>query len=166
MKKSSKPKSRKKAKPAQAPADQSGVDRRSFLRRTWLLGVGAVALGVGGYVSVQSVMATMTEHDLSVLGDGRPTVVQVHDPNCALCRSLQKETRAALKGFEDGALRYLIANINTPDGQALASKHLVPHVTLLLFDGDGTLRDVIRGVTPRETLHDAFAAHLQAAGRG
>ncbi len=120
----------------------------------------AVVLGVGGYFSVSTVMARVDEQDLSRIGNGTPSIVQVHDSSCPLCNALQRETRKALRGFDDGQLEYMVANLNTLDGSSLAAEHGATHVTLLLFDGDGGLSQVLRGANDRDFLQAAFAAHL------
>ncbi|MEM6637490.1 MAG: thioredoxin family protein [Pseudomonadota bacterium] len=136
-------------------------DRRAALGMMRNGAVAAVVLGAGGYWGQRAYCATMTEHDLSRVGNGVPTVVQIHDPQCGLCRELQKETRAALRSFDDGSVNYVVANIRTTDGQSFAARHGVGHVTLLLFDGNGILLRTINGVTPRSELEDAFAANLR-----
>lgn len=40
----------------------------------------AVALAVVFYIGT-SIFQSIENHDLSVIGNGKPTVVQVHDPN-------------------------------------------------------------------------------------
>lgn len=156
-----KPSQKRKAAVQEAlPAEP---DRRTALLRLRTWGLGAAALGAVGYVSVGAVQATMAEADLSRIGAGVPAVVQIHEPNCPMCRRLQKETRAALKGFDDGAFVYLVANINTGGGAALAAKHRVGHVTLLLFDAEGQMRRSLHGEAPRADLRVAFAEHLATA---
>lgn len=105
---------------------------------------------------MEDVQATVREHDLSRIGNGIPTIVQIHDPNCSICAALQKETRAAVDGFDDGELQFLVANIKDARGRKLASDHGVPHVTLLLFDGEGKRRDILRGPNDRSVLKPAF----------
>jgi len=83
-------------------------------------------------------------------------VVQIHDPNCSLCLALQKETRAAIKEFDDGEIQFLVANIRDARGKKLATEHGVGHVTLLLFDGKGKRREIMRGSNDRAVLEPAF----------
>ena len=121
-------------------------------------------LGGIGYYSVQSVQATICEADLSKIGQGTPSIVQIHDPQCPLCQDLQRQTRRALKGFDDDELTYLVANVKTEQGSAFAAYHGVPHVTLLLFDGAGEMVQVIRGPNNADVLRDMFDAHLKEYG--
>ncbi|MDJ0627067.1 MAG: hypothetical protein QNJ44_02305 [Rhodobacter sp.] len=97
-------------------------------------------------------------------GQGKPAVVQVHDPQCPACTALQRETRRALAGFDECALVYLIANIRTEEGGAFAKTHRAPHVTLLLFDAEGTLRQSLSGLRTRAGLRALFRAHHAAYG--
>ena len=103
-----KPAATAQAAPSTAPERPS---RRDFLRRARNGAlVGAGVLG-GGWYLVEDVNAHRREHDLARIGNGIPTVVQIHDPECPRCRALQKETRRALEGFEPGEIQYLVANI-------------------------------------------------------
>ncbi len=152
------PKSRKSArvKKTQAQQNSGAPSRRTFL------GYGALGAGVvaaGGFWSVSSFRTYAAEHDLGQVGQGNPTVVQIHDPQCPTCTALQKQTRAALRDFDDCGLTYLIADIKTPEGAAFARKYNVPHVTLLLFDGEGELHATIQGMHQSAQLAQAFAAH-------
>lgn len=166
MRKAGRAKPKKRAaKAAPAPQRAAKMDRRALLGWMKIGGVAAVALGGVGYLTVSSVMATIAEHDLSRIGTGRPTVVQIHDPNCTMCIALQREARAALSEMEPEALDYVVANIRTAEGRAYANRHHARHVTLLLVDGRGRVRQVLEGPNTRETLAPAFAAHAARAAR-
>ena len=138
---------------AEAQADQG---RRRFLRLTRNAVIGAALVGGSGYVFAQNVLSARHEHDLTRVGNGKPTIVQIHDPGCPKCRSLQRSTRTALAEMEDGAVQYLVANIKAPEGRQFADAHGVGHVTLLLFDGKGRRRDVIRGEQHSDYLLQIF----------
>lgn len=134
--------------------------RRRFLR---LVRNGAIALPFAagiGFFTVQSTLASMCEADLSQIGQGKPTIVQIHDPQCSLCRTLQSQTRRALKDFDDNTFTYLVANIKTSEGRAFAAEYRVPHVTLLLFDARGKMVDIVRGPTELDRLRSVFQDHL------
>ncbi|MEL6840180.1 MAG: hypothetical protein AAFP85_12875 [Pseudomonadota bacterium] len=129
------------------------TDRRAMLRNSLFL---AGVVGVGGLLTANTVMATMAEHDLTRVGQGVPTIVQVHDPQCTSCQELQRETRAALKAFDEADLQYAVANITSAAGADFANMYGAPHVTLLLFDGAGELRGTLNGVRARNELQTAF----------
>lgn len=97
-------------------------------------------------------------HDLSVVGQGTPTIVQIHDPSCRLCRRLQKNTLEALDTVSD--IHYRVADITTKEGFEFQSRYNVPHVTLLLFNENGRRVDTIQGVTPVDTLIQRFKRHF------
>lgn len=143
-----------KARPnAAAPAQPT---RRDFLRTARNAAIGLLVVGGGGVVLARSIGNTLEEHDLSRIDNGTPTIVQIHDPQCALCRALQSETRQALRDFGDDELDYVIANIRTPEGSLFAADHGVQHVTLLLFDAEGALQTVLSGQRHHTQLRDAF----------
>ena len=140
-------------------------DRRAFMRK---LRNGAIALGLvsaGGAFAGVNIKCSMEAGDLTKVGNGMPSIAQIHDPQCPRCQALQKEARKALRDFDGGELQYLVANIRSTDGQAFANKYLVPHITILLFDGKGELTKVLRGNNTRDVLRDEFTAHLKASSR-
>lgn len=94
--------------------------------------------------------------------NGRPTVVQIHDPQCTLCVALQRETKRAVRVFDDQQLDYVIANITSAKGRAFASRYGISRVTLLLFDGSGELRDVLHGQHDDSELREAFAQLIES----
>ena len=146
-----------------AAAAKEPLTRRDVLRRYRNRGIGLAVVGVAGWFVVEDVQATVREHDLTRIGNGVPTVVQIHDPNCSICAALQKETRAAVKGFDESELQFLVANIKDARGSKLAADHGVPHVTLLLFDGDGKRRQILRGPNDRSVLEPRFRQFVKQA---
>lgn len=135
-------------------------DRRKFLKQ---MRIGTIAIAViagGGYFAVNKVQATIAEHDLSKIGNGRPAIVQIHDPQCPVCLALQRETRDALSAFNQNDFEYLVANIRSKEGSDFANKYFVPHVTLLLFDGQGKLSKILNGSNKSDFLQTEFASHL------
>ncbi|MEM7057911.1 MAG: hypothetical protein AAF557_10020 [Pseudomonadota bacterium] len=153
---------RKPARPATAPKPT----RREMIRSTAMLaGIGAVILGGIGYVG-SGVYADIVEQDLSKLGNGLPTIVQIHDPQCSRCRSLQREARDALAEIPDGKLQYLVANIRNGDGKRFADKHGVGHVTLILFDGAGKARKTLVGERTSDALLSEFRRLVAISNQG
>jgi thioredoxin-like negative regulator of GroEL len=155
--KGSKPSKSKKTPASPAALDQpQAPERRSFMRKAaWAAG-GLAVIGGATLFGARSVTAKMAEFDLTRLGQGVPTVVQVHDPQCPICTALQKQTRKALRGFENDELVYLVADIKTQNGQVFAGRFGVPHVTLLLFDGDGQLVNTLQGMRQSDEISAAF----------
>ena len=127
--------------------------------------IGAAVLVGGGYFGIRAVQASMTEADLSKIGQGVPTVVQVHDPSCPVCNALQREARKALKSMDGEKPEYLVANITTAEGSNFAADHGVPHVTILTFDAKGELQEVLRGSRTRDQLQPIFERLMARAAR-
>ncbi|MFU8866245.1 MAG: thioredoxin fold domain-containing protein [Rhodobacterales bacterium] len=147
-------------------AEQSGTDaggnlsRRDMLRLSRNGAAAAVVLGLGGWGASRAYAKHTILHDLSGIGTGIPTVVQIHDPQCPMCRTLQKRTLQAAKAFDETALQVRVANIRSAEGRVFADRYGVTHVTLLLFDGQGEMQTVVQGLHEVEELRDAFSAHL------
>ena len=129
-------KARQKARKAKAAAPQQAAPRNR-LARLGIYALGALVLAGGIWWGTSRVQADLYEQDLDRLGQGTPAIVQVHDPNCAPCADLQRETRAALKTVDDDDLTYLVASLTTTQGQIFASHYGASYATLLFFDGAG-----------------------------
>jgi hypothetical protein len=147
-----------------AQAGPKKMTRRGMFQLLGLGAVGILGLAGAGFAGRRMTRRYVSEHDLSKIGKGVPAVVQVHDPQCSMCTQLQRETRKALKQFENGELVYAIADITQIAGQVFARRHSVSHVTLVLFDGQGQVVNVLSGVRQKEELAQVFAAHVVAHG--
>ncbi len=156
------PKSRVEA--AAVKAENASPGRRKFLLNMRKYTIAGAVVGSAGWFAVDDVCATMRENDLSQIGNGTPSVVQIHDPNCNLCLSLQREARDAMGDFKEDQLQFIVANIISEKGQQLAASHGVGHVTLLLFDGAGKRRNTLVGPNTSEYLKDVFQQHLNRYG--
>ena len=164
MKKSGKrPAKSKKGQRQKQTVAAPSEERRSFLR---LVGLGATGSLIGvsaAWWGVSSFRAYARETDLTRVGNGTPSVVQVHDPQCSDCTVLQRATRKALDCFEEAELQYLVASLDTGPGRIFATAYSAPRVTLLLFDGAGHLQNVAQGVRNADDLKTMFEAHVATA---
>ncbi len=145
---------------ADSTTTSGATGRRNFLATLRNGALVAAVAGGGGWLLIQHVSATIAEHDLSVIGNGIPSVVQIHDPQCSRCVALQREARSAMAAFDDGDLQFLVANIRNGSGRRLADAHGVGNVTLLLFDGKGKRRNTLVGPSTSEFLQQAFRRHI------
>jgi hypothetical protein len=139
--------------------------RRDFLRLGRNAAIALPVVGIAGFFGVRSVQATIREGDLSRVGLGSASIVQIHDPSCGLCATLQKQTRRALKAFDEDRYEFLVADVKTGDGALFAATYNAPITTLLLFDGAGELVEVVRGPIPTGQLKDILEAHMKTHGR-
>jgi len=145
-----------KAKVAAPKAGNKTTMLPSMSRRNALRAVAAsvVVVGAGTAIHRHDVQARYA-HDLSAIGKGIPTVVQIHDPSCSLCRRLMGATRKAMQDFPGVA--YRVADITTSEGHTFQAKYDVPNVTLLLFDSKGGHIETLNGVRDADELRELFA---------
>lgn len=104
------PKRRKASKKAKAKTSASQIDhgKRGFLRKAAIV---LPVVAVGGYFTFAYLQSAVAEADLSKVGNGKPSIVQIHDPQCALCKTLQDQTRSVLSRFDENKFEFLVANI-------------------------------------------------------
>ena len=161
MKKSKKKAARPHKKRATAEkAAPNQTERRSFLQTFGLGTCGLALAGVGGWWVSSSIQAHTREQDLARVGRGVPSIVQVHDPQCSDCTVLQRETRQALKCFDDDELVYVVASLTTDAGRIFADQFGAGRVTLLLFDASGRMRNVVQGIHDHDELKAMFTSHI------
>ncbi len=153
-------KSPNRRKSQQATKGPAKATRRSIIGLAPYIIGGVILAGGIVFWGVKSLQADLAEQDTSVVGQGTPTVVQIHEVGCAACVNLQRETRAALAMLDDGDINYRVAYLSSRDGLAFASEYGASYTTLLLFDGDGNLSRRIVGETPRNMLREAFMAQI------
>jgi len=139
---------------------QQEPTRRDVLGLVKKAALAVPVLGAVGYFSVTSVQASLAEADLTRIADGLPSVVQIHDPQCSLCQTLQKQTRRVLRGMPDESYTYLVADIKTQAGLAFATRFRATHVTLLLFDARGEMMEVVRGPIALSELSRIITVHM------
>lgn len=158
---------RKQMQAAKQPTSESQIlSRRNIFQ--WMAGgvLSVGVLGAGGAWAVNSFNRSVDERDLSRIGQGQPSIVQIHDPQCPVCNALQRETRKALKQLAGKQLAveppiYLIADITQTEGAVFAQQHRVQHVTLLLFDAQGQRVQTLTGSRTRAELEPIFVKHAQ-----
>ncbi len=155
---------RKRPDPAsvETPADEPS--RRAFLRKSGNIAVATLVVGGGSWLLVDEVRAKIHESDLTRIGNGVLSVVQIHDPQCSKCVALQREARDAMCALETDRLQFLVADISSEEGRKLARDNHVGHVTLLFFDKNGRRRGVIVGNTTSEFLAEEFRRHIRRFG--
>lgn len=133
-------------------------DRRMLLKGGIALAIAAPLAAIG---ILQYERRAAVRYDLSVIGNGQPTVVQVFDFGCAECRQL-RDNLAAVQGEFEGQVQFRKADRGTPDGAVLALRHNAGHVTLLMFGPDGQLRNTLTGVQDPATIRAAISSTFPA----
>lgn len=147
-------KRKKKVEPVSLRQRFSGLSpqgkRRLLLRSAAVVGVAGISAGTLARHDSQQ----RTLHDLSVVGDGAPTVVQIHDPSCPTCRRLKSRSLTALKDLPH--VQFRLANILTDEGKVLQKKYRAEKITLLLFEPGGQLVDRVVGLQDLDVLRNRF----------
>lgn len=96
-------------------------------------------------------------YDLSVVGQGVPVVVQVHDTNCPICTQLKETIHSMRSEFSDSDMLIRIADISNPDAVSFIAPYTTNRrVTLLFFNGQGELVNTLVGAQTRPALRAAF----------
>lgn len=128
------------------------------IRDRWITSlVGVLVLGGITAVIWLFVGRENIEENYSILGQGEPVIVQVHQLNCADCDVLRANTKRALEQIGDDRLHYRIAYLHKSEGIAFASKHgAARQTTLILFDRFGRKKNVYVGVQDVEALEVLF----------
>jgi hypothetical protein len=74
--------------------------------------------------------------DLTRIGQGKPALVMIHDHNFVESLNLMQSVNA-VRGDYDGALVFLVADPNTPQGRGFMEAQGMDAVALVLFDAGG-----------------------------
>jgi len=142
--------SNKSAAQPKAKPTAGFVNRRNMIK----LLIGVPLVGAAGAAIHRYDVQNRGLHDLSLIGQGKPVVVQIHDPACPLCRRLMNNTRKALDGNED--ILFKVADVTSSEGEAFRQVYNAETVSLILFDAKGRNRGAIRGVQTAEVLKEQF----------
>jgi hypothetical protein len=97
----------------------------------------------------------MVKYDLSVIGNGSATVVQIHDHNCQLCRQLKSNLDSVKSDFKEN-IQFKTANILAKKGADFARQYQVAHVTLLFFNKQGQRVNTLQGVSSKDEIRRAL----------
>jgi len=119
----------KSLKAQQAAKSANTSSKFKYLSVAALL-VLAAAFGIHAYERNQNEL-----HDLSAIGKGKPTVVQIHDPTCETCARLKRIVDKAF--VDDDSPLFRLADITTDEGKTFQNRYNVTHSTLLYFDKRG-----------------------------
>ncbi|MGX9354402.1 hypothetical protein ACS3SW_04345 [Roseobacteraceae bacterium S113] len=132
-----------------------------MLGKLAIYGAGAALVAGGGTAFALDFRKKLAEGDLDRIGNGTPAVVQIHDPQCGMCATLQKAARKAFAACnEDQPAQYLVANIRSEAGADFAASMGLPHVTLVFFTATGRHVHTIEGITPADQIKAEITRHF------
>lgn len=127
-------------------------------RRKWIIAAAGTVCAIGGASVLHAWdVRTREQHDLSAIGQGVPVVVQVHDRSCPTCRRLKGIMGGVMSDRDD--VKYRLADLAKPEGQALARKYNVPKVTLLFFDAKGKHQYTHTGLLTADEISALIERH-------
>ena len=90
-------------------------------------------------------------HDLSVVGERKSVLVQVHDPACSSCRVLQSSVESVINEFPN--MEYRIADMNRNEGRRFALRHQIGITSLVHSSRSGRITK-ITGIQTKEEVRD------------
>jgi len=140
-------------------ATRDSFSFKSLTRRSvtkYLIGAAVLVFGITSLYAYDKKEQTL--RDLSVIGEGKPVVVQIYDPSCATCKRLKNTASMAVKDNPDVDFR--IADITTSEGKAVQNKYRVPHITLLYLDARGKHLHTTSGFMTANEIEDTIE-HLE-----
>ena len=153
---SKKPSKSQKAKKAAQNQQPSSSRRKLIMIPAAALAIGTTAFGLNALE-----MNKRELHDLSVIGNGTPAIVQIHDPSCPTCRRLKNIMKNTMGSEEQ--VQYRLADLTTIEGKALATRYNVPKITLLYFDAKGKHVHTTQGIQEpdsiRTEIQKQFGSH-------
>ncbi|MFC3852989.1 hypothetical protein ACFOSD_09125 [Salinispirillum marinum] len=145
------------AKSRKAATEKKAKKRTPWQRLRRLKGLLVVAVGLlvvfGTAWFYQAQNAYL--RDVSVIGNGSPTVVQLYDQNCSTCRQLDRNAEAAVEQVST-ELQFRVLNLNTVSGRQFAQRYQGGQTTLLYFDRTGRHVNTITGVQSTDFLVNSF----------
>jgi thioredoxin-like negative regulator of GroEL len=118
--------------------------------RAWpkLLAIGVIFLAIA--IAIWNLPQGYST-DLTLIGKGKPALVQVFDPNQVHSLELM-ETVNGLRGEYAGKVEFLIADLNREPGRAFAEQQGAKPPALILFASNGVKVTTLSGVQTPEDL--------------
>lgn len=98
--------------------------------------------------------------DLSVIGNGQPALVLLHDAHRVASGEQMEALNEIRAGLEARELQLIVTNLQTQEGAEFAMRHGGDPADVLLFTGDGTLKARIQGPQPGPELRQHIYAAL------
>lgn len=89
--------------------------------------------------------------DLSKIGNGKPALVLVYDPNLVVTGEQVHEMNI-IRGEWEAQVQFLVADMGHPETKHFLAEHNVGPAALLIFDADGALSKVLRAPVAADEL--------------
>lgn len=129
---------------------QESVENGPKVSRVW------VVLGVLGVIVLLVVILLANaprgfDMDLTNIGNGKPALVFVYDPNLSVS-AIQTAEMNKIRDEKKERIQFLVADIGRPEAQRLMAQNQVGPATLLIFSGNGQLLKVERSLVEADAL--------------
>lgn len=123
------------------------------------VGLPLAALGIQYYNKQAS-----ERYDLSVIGNGIPTVVLVIDRSSRDANELRSRFQSVQREYRD-TVQFRIADLSTPDGALFASRQQASTLTIVMIAPDGRVRNTLTGLQDRQIISEAVRNSFPALRR-
>lgn len=102
--------------------------------------------------------------DVSVIGQGKPAVVLVHNKESVLSQNLMNLLGDVRKDYEEH-VKFIVVDIATDIGRTFVANHqLDDSIMLVLFDGSGRVRGTLPNIGDesglRKLLNNTFSLNM------
>lgn len=155
--------SRISAQAAQRKKERQALNTRRRKQKKIIISavIAAGLITAASTIALASSRNSSRLYDLSRVGQGIPSIVQVHDTTCPVCTELRNNISRIENEFDDSQLLILVADINKEEGLHFAARFTQHRrVTLLYFDPAGNLIDVQSGLQQPEELRRQFENYI------
>lgn len=138
---------------AMSPSTLSPLARQCGALKHNLIGIVLVTAAL--VVMVWAAMPPSYNTDLSLIGQGKPAVVLIFD-NENVASSTLMEGFNKVRDDYDGAVEFLVADINTDSGERFAFTHRMTSASAVYFNGEGERVLAFHGPQDEQVLHDSI----------
>ena len=117
--------------------------------------IGLVLVSAGLVLMVWAALPPSYNTDLSLIGQGKPTVVLVFDNENVASSTLMEGFNKVRDDYE-GMVEFLVADINTDMGELFAFRNQVNSASAIYFNGNGERVLAFHGPQDEAVLHDSI----------
>ena len=143
---------RRKQKKANTPKKVKAKKSFSFRRNHFFTLLMVTMVAVPLYFAYAAYSSNQQKlNDLSVFGERKSVLVQIHDPYCSSCRKLLSSVESVIKEFPE--MEYRIADMNKPQGSRFALQHQMGVTSLVHSSRSGKITK-IAGLQTKEEVRD------------
>lgn len=118
--------------------------------------IGALLIIVGFVAMIWAALPPSYNMDLSLIGKGKPTIVLIFDKENVASMNLMEEFNQIRDDYE-GKIEFLVADINTTEGEQFSSQHSMHSASAIYFAAGGDKVLAFYGPQDKSVLRDSIA---------